>query len=189
MSRLTELQEHNIVGFLVRVKSQLVDLKTTAQPTSVKSGVKTYQSPEGDLWDEIEFSYNGVVTKGRSILLPGTGGLYNQRTLTIDTEFEPTNQAFPVVYPYATLSIGGVEWKPAYHPNFGLVFRGDSGQVSLMTTDYLTDVTDYSAERPLYKQTMSVYYATAGTSAVDLKVRYRTRSTDRGKTKVMVGLL
>lgn len=188
MSRLSEIDERSVVGMLARIRANLLDIKTTPQPTSVGSGVRTYQVPSGDNWDKFEFvRKNGTSSTVAEVTLPTTGSVSNMNFMTIETEFEPDNQDSPVVYPHLELLIGGQQWEPRYHPNFGLTFSTrDSQSVAFSTSSYLRDKTDYTAERLIYKYETVVYYGVASGDGEKLRVRFRLRSTDRGKAKVKV---
>lgn len=189
MSRLTELEERSIIGMLARIKAQHADMKITPQPTSVVSGIRTYQVPEHNLWDTFELVRNGVSSNVNQVLLPGTGGVYNMKFLQIITSFTPDNQESPVVYPFLQLMLGDQQWEPRYHPSFGLTFSTKPNQsYSLVSTDYLRETTDYSSQKLIYKYDTSLNYGIAASGGAPLKVRFRLRSTDRGKTTVKVVL-
>lgn len=192
MSRLTELEEQTAIGLLARLRAQQAEMKFTPQLTSVKSGVLTYQVPEDNLWDEFDFVriVNGVeqVIRTRAAELPGTGGVQYLRALYVTTTYTPQHQNSPVVYPYLVLSLGGQEWEPIYSPALGLGFssrkQGNSGSIGSFI--YLSDKTDYSAEKILFTYLTDASYSTTSNSSVTLRVRFRLRSTDRGKTYVKV---
>lgn len=189
MSRLTELEERSIIGMLARIKAQHADMKITPQPTSVVSGIRTYQVPEHNLWDTFELVRNGVSSNVNQVLLPGTGGVYNMKFLQIITAFTPDNQESPVVYPFLQLMLGDQQWEPRYHPSFGLTFSTKPSQShSLVSTDYLRDMTNYRDKKLVYKYETPVNYGIAASSGAPLRVRFRIRSTDRGKVSVKVVL-
>ena len=114
MSRLTELEEQNIVGVLSRIRANHADSKLISQPTSVTSGVRTYQSPNSENWDTFEFVRRGSSTTVDKVLLANTGGPLNMRLLAITTIFEPANQNSPVVYPFLDIIVGNQRWEPFY---------------------------------------------------------------------------
>ena len=192
MSRLTELEEQTAIGLLARLRAQQAEMKVTPQLTSVKSGIQTYQVPENNLWDEFDFVQvvNGVeqVTRTRVAELPGTGSLQTPKMLEVTTIYTPKYQDSPVVYPYLVLSLGGQEWEPIYSPALGLGFssRKQGNSVSIGSFIYLSDKTDYSAEKILFTYLTDASYSTTSNSSVTLRVRFRLRSTDRGKTYVKV---
>lgn len=195
MSRLTELEEQTAIGMLARLRAQQVEMKTTPQLTSAKSGVQTYQVPEYDLWDEFEFVHRLVgggqtVTQTRAARLPGTGAQQNAKSLLIDTEYIPKYQDSPVAYPYLLLSIDDAEWEPFYSPSLGLCFRskgGNSGR-SIFSVRYLRKSIDFSKKKLKYKYSTMAFYSAPGNDEVTLRVRFRLRSTDRGDTTVRVEL-
>ncbi len=187
MSRLTELDERSVVGMLARIRANHLDIKTTPQPTSVVSGVRTYQVPDGDGWDKFELVRNGSSSVVTEALLPSTGGTAMMMPLTITTAFEPENQESPVVYPYLQILLGNQEWEPRYHPSFGLIFSAKPNyQIGLISVQYLQDKTDYSADKLIYKYETSLNYGISNSSGERLRVRFRLRSTDRGKTNIKV---
>lgn len=194
MSRLTELEEQTAIGLLARLRAQQAEMKVTPQLTSVKSGIQTYQVPENNLWDEFDFVQvvNGVeqVTRTRVAELPGTGSLQTPKMLEVTTIYTPKYQDSPVVYPYLVLSLGGQDWQPRYSPSFGLSFGlpSDGSSNSIYSTQYLLDHTDYSARKIISTYMTNARYATMGSDEVKLRVRFRLRSTDRGKTSVKVKL-
>lgn len=196
MNRLAEIEEHNVIGMLSRIQAQHVDMKSTPQPTSVKSGVRTYQVPESELWDEFELyqRVNGnevFIGKYRRYLLPGTNGVNNPGTINIITEFVPKNQKNPVVYPYLVASLDGRQWEPTYNPATGLAFeiKDPNARSHIFSGWYLKDNTNYRTDNMLkFSYTTSSYYDTPDSSNVELKVRFMVRSTDRGKTKIKVVL-
>ena len=194
MSRLTELEEQTAIGLLARLRAQQAEMKFTPQLTSVKSGVQTYQVPEDNLWDEFDFVQvvNGVeqVTRTRAAELPGTGSLHLPKILEVTTIYTPKYQDSPVVYPYLVLSLGGQDWQPRYSPSFGLGFGvpNDGSSNSIHSVQYLLDQTDYSAKKIISTYMTNAHYATMSSDDVKLRVRFRLRSTDRGKTSVKVKL-
>ena len=194
MSRLTELEEQTAIGLLARLRAQQAEMKLTPQLTSVKSGVQTYQVPEDNLWDEFDFVQvvNGVeqVTRTRMAELPGTGSLQTPKMLEVTTIYTPKYQDSPVVYPYLVLSLGGQDWQPRYSPSSGLGFGlpNDGSSNPIYSVQYLLDQTDYSAKKILSTYLTRSYYATTSSDDVKLRVRFRLRSTDRGKTSVKVKL-
>lgn len=189
MSRLTELEERSIIGMLARIKAQHADMKTTSQPTSVVSGIRTYQVPEHNLWDSFELVRNGSISSVNQVLLPSTGSVYNLKFLNITATFTPDHQAAPVVYPFLQLMLGDQEWEPRYHPSFGLTFSTRPSQThSLISTEYLRDTTDYGTQKLLYRYETLVNYGIAASGGGLLRVRFRLRSTDRGKIAVKVVL-
>lgn len=187
MSRLTELEEQNIVGVLSRIRANHADSKLISQPTSVTSGVRTYQSPNSENWDTFEFVHRGSSTTTDKVLLTNTGGPLNMRLLAITTIFEPANQNSPVVYPFLDIMLGNQRWEPFYSPSLGLVFTNrDSSFTSILSAEYLIDKTDYGAKKLIYKYETNVNYGVGSSSGEYLKMRFRVRSTDRGKTKIKV---
>lgn len=196
MNRLTELEERSIIGMLARIKAQHADMKITPQPTSVKSGVRTYQVPDGDLWDDFDVykETNGselFLGKHSRYLLPGTGGINTPRIFSVLTEFEPKNQKAPVVYPYLTVCIDGHTWEPSYQPSMGLIFttRDVNASSHVFSGWYLDDRTNYRDASSLrFSYLTMCYYDTPSNSPVELKIKFTVRSTDRGKTKVKVVL-
>lgn len=196
MSRLTELEEQNVIGMLSRIQAQHIDMKSTPQPTSVKSGVRTYQVPEGELWDEFELfqKANGSETfigKYQSYLLPGTNGINNPGSINIITEFVPKNQKSPVVYPYLVASLDGRQWEPTYNPAAGLAFaiKDPNARSHIFSEWYLKDNTNYRTNNKLkFSYITGGYYDTPDSSSVEFKVRFMVRSTDRGETKIKVVL-
>lgn len=190
MSRLTELEERSIVGMLSRIKAQHTDMKTTPQPTSVKSGVRTYQVPENNLNSEVEFVRSGSTSMTRNLIVPGTGSINNLKSLEVETTFTPQNQKSPVVYPYLLASIDDAYWEPLWHPSLGLIFSLKNNQsFTLQSSEYMIDETDYGAtDKIVYRHRTTIFYATSGTSPATIKLRYQLRSTDRGTTKVKARL-
>lgn len=194
MSRLTELEEQTAIGLLARLRAQQAEMKVTPQLTSVNSGIQTYQVPENNLWDEFDFVrvINGVeqTVQTRAAELPGTGSLQNPKMLEIMTVYIPKYQDSPVVYPYLVLSLGGQDWQPRYSPSFGLGFGLPNGgsSNSVYSAQYLLDQTDYSAKKIILTYLTNAHYATTSSDDVKLRVRFRLRSTDRGKTSVRVKL-
>ena len=187
MSRLTELEEQNIVGVLSRIRANHADSKLISQPTSATSGVRTYQSPNSENWDTFEFVRRGSSTTVDKVLLANTGGPLNMKLLAITTIFEPANQNSPVVYPFLDIMLGNQRWEPFYSPSLGLVFTNrDSSFTSILSAEYLIDKTDYGAKKLIYKYETNVNYGVGSSSGEYLKMRFRVRSTDRGKTKIKV---
>ena len=187
MSRLTELEEQNIVGVLSRIRANHADSKLISQPTSATSGVRTYQSPISENWDTFEFVRRGSSTTVDKVLLANTGGPLNMKLLAITTIFEPANQNSPVVYPFLDIMLGNQRWEPFYSPSLGLVFTNrDSSFTSILSAEYLIDKTDYGAKKLIYKYETNVNYGVGSSSGEYLKMRFRVRSTDRGKTKIKV---
>ena len=73
MSRLDEHQSQYLMNWVQRLEQQLLELKTTPQPTSNRSGVLTYQVPESDSWQEVEWvDHNGATTRTNALQLPPT---------------------------------------------------------------------------------------------------------------------
>nr|DAX81353.1 MAG TPA: hypothetical protein [Caudoviricetes sp.] len=196
MSRLIELEERGLVGMLARIKAQHADLKSTPQPTSVKSGVRTYQIPEGNLWNEFEVyrKINGTevfIGKHRHYMLPGTGGVNTPDTFNIITEFFPENQKSPVVYPYLVVSVDGHSWEPIYDPSIGLAFavKDPHARSHVFSGWYLKDSTNYRSRNALkFLYVTNGYYDTPDYANVELKIRFMVRSTDKGKIKIKVVL-
>lgn len=195
MNRLTELEEQTVVGMLARLKARQVEMKATPQLTSVKSGVQTYQVPEHNLWDRFEFVRRFIdgsqtVTHTQVAKLPGTGAQQNIKSLLVDMEYIPKNQDSPVAYPYLSLSIGGTKWEPFYSPWQGLCFRSkeDTSGRSVFSVGHLKRSIDFSEKRLKYKYRVQAFYKAPGDEEVELRVRFRLRSTDKGDTSVRVEL-
>jgi len=83
--------------------------------------------------------------------------------------------------------LGNQRWEPFYSPSLGLVFTNrDSSFTSILSAEYLIDKTDYGAKKLIYKYETNVNYGVGSSSGEYLKMRFRVRSTDRGKTKIKV---
>lgn len=189
MSRLNEMEEMEITRRIQRLEARLIELKVTPQITSNRSGVKTYQVPESDEWQVVEWTdYLGDVSNTSSMVLPPLPNNYSSNRIEVEAEYTPLNQNNPIQYPYLTLQIDGVEWSANYSPSLGLGFSGYSGQAGVSTfTGFLADQTDYSKERPVYKYTMTAYYNTASnTFSPTLRAKFRLRSTDKGTVKLKI---
>ena len=189
MSRLSEMQEMEITRRIQRLEAKLIELKTTPQPTSNRSGVLTYQVPESDGWQTVEWTdHNDNVTFTNAMTLPPLPKDYQLNNIEVTALYTPHNQDNPIVYPYLSLSIDGAEWSPYYSPSLGLGFKVSSGQSSVsLFINYNRDDTDYSVAKPTYKFYTSADYGTSSNShSPVLRVKFRLRSTDKGTISVKV---
>lgn len=189
MSRLNEMEEMEITRRIQRLEARLIELKSTPQLTSNRSGVKNYQVPELDNWQVVEWTdYLDNTIDTVDMVLPPLPNNYSLNRIEVVCEYTPLNQNNPIVYPYLTLQIDGAEWSPSYSPGLGLGFSGFSGQAGVSTyTGFLTDNTDYSEDKPVYKYGMTAYYSTtSSTFSPTLRAKFRLRSTDRGSVKVKI---
>lgn len=189
MSRLSEMQEMEITKRIQTLEARLIELKLTPQATSNRSGVLTYQVPEADNWQTVEWTdHLGNISMVDEMILPPLPQNFQQNRVEITATFEPDNQANPILYPYLIVSIDGAPWTPYYSPSLGLGFSAASDSSGIGTfVSYNEDQTDYGDERPVYKFYTLAYYNTK-TNSVNprLRVKFRLRSTDKGKVSVAV---
>lgn len=190
MNRLNDMQEMHLQRRIAALEAKLIDLKITPQPTSNKSGVKTYLNPKDTDWQFFEYTdYNGVVTTTDTVNLPATAvGFLNN--IDVTCEFRPLNQNNPIVIPYLdALLNNSARLQPAYNPSFGICMIASAGEASLLANskiNYQNDLTNYSLQKPVYRWKSSFYWKTPPGQGINLKFRFFVRSTDKGSLRMMV---
>lgn len=189
MSRLDERQSQYLMNWVQRLEQQLLELKTTPQPTSNRSGVLTYQVPELEDWQEVEWvDHNGATTRTNALQLPPTLNAMTGNLLELEYSYTPSKQNAPIIYPFIELSIDGAEWRPFYSPSLGMGFRSVASKSNaVLYMSNVAELTDYAAGKLLYKWRASANYTTNSSDhSPTLNVRFRLRSTDRGEVSVKI---
>ena len=188
MNRLIEVESQDLTNRLLLMRANLDEIKTT-QLISNDSGLKHYQVPEDGEWQMVEV-WRGNNLIGNMVNIPVTWSGWNAN-LNIDCEFEPKNQAFPVVYPFLEVEMNGVVWKIVFMPSLNLEYRATVGGYVISTAGgLLIDKTDYSADKLLFKYNISaeVFKFIGGNQvqggSVGLKMRFRVRSSDKGTVRI-----
>jgi len=191
MNRLNDMQDMYLQRRIANLEAKLIDLKLTPQPTSNKSGVKTYLNPKSTDWQSFEYTdYNGVVTTTDTVNLPATSNVGALNNLDVTCEFRPLNQDCPIVIPYLdALLNNSARLQPSYNPNFGVCMVASAGQASLLANselNYQNDLTNYSLQKPVYRWKSSFYWETPPGQGISLKFRFFVRSTDKGQIRMLV---
>lgn len=191
MNRLNEMEEMHLQRRIAALEAKLIDLKVTPQPTSNKSGVKTYLNPKDTDWQFFEYTdFNGVVTTTDTVNLPATPASFLSTIIEVTCEFRPLNQDNPVVIPYLdALLNNSVRLQPSYNPNFGICMAAVVGRASIIANsklNYQNDLTNYSLQKPVYRWKSSFYWGTPQGQGISLKFRFFVRSTDKGQLRMMV---
>ena len=191
MNRLNDMQEMHLQRRIAALEAKLIDLKITPQPTSNKSGVKTYLNPKDTDWQFFEYTdFNGVVTTTDTVNLPPIVSVGSLNTIEVTCEFRPLNQDCPIVIPYLDILLNNsARLQPSYNPSFGVCMTASVGEASIIAngkTDYQNDLTDYSLEKPVYRWKSSFYWGTPQGQGINLKFRFFVRSTDKGQLRMLV---
>lgn len=177
------------------MRRELDELKTP-QLTSQNSGMLAYLVRSGlrdDFGDIVYFSTsnNQTVRQISHILLPNTGNLYNEHTLTCDQTFVPKHNKPAVVVPILELEVNtnGYHGKSEYFANnrgYGVkmdIFNSANAAVgSVFCSGILGELF-----MPQYDSTSFYKYHTSMTVAatvsdVELAYHFTVRSSDKGTT-------
>lgn len=190
MNRLNEMEEMDLQRRIAALEAKLIDLKITPQPTSNKSGVKTYLNPKDTDWQFFEYTdFNEVVTTTDTVNLPATPAGFLS-TIEVTCEFRPLNQNNPIVIPYLdALLNNSARLQPSYNPNFGICIAAVVGGASIIANsqlNYQSDLTNYSLQKPVYRWKSSFYCKEPPGQGINLKFRFFVRSTDKGQLRMMV---
>ena len=191
MNRLNEMEEMHLQRRIAALEAKLIDLKLTPQPTSNKSGVKTYLNPKSTDWQSFEYTdYNGVVTTTDTVNLTSTADVGSLNNLEVICEFRPRNQEYPVVIPYLdTLLNNSARLEPSYNPSFGVCMAASVGGASVAANskvDYQNDLTNYALQKPVYRWKSLFYWWAPQGQSISLKFRFFVRSTDKGQLRMLV---
>lgn len=191
MNRLNEMEEMHLQRRIAALEAKLIDLKLTPQPTSNKSGVKTYLNPKNTEWQFFEYTdYNGVVTTTDTVNLTSIVNIGSLNNLEVICEFRPRNQEYPVVIPYLdTLLNNSARLEPSYNPSFGVCMAASVGGASVAANskvDYQNDLTNYALQKPVYRWKSLFYWWAPQGQSISLKFRFFVRSTDKGQLRMLV---
>lgn len=191
MSRLAAMQAAGYTERLRSLQATLLELKTTPQPTSNRSGVLTYQVPVSDDWQTVEWTdHLNVVRTTNEVTLEPMPNDYSFSRADIEYTYTPEKQSNPIIYPFLHLEIDGVEWTPFYSPSLGMGFAASAVNSSISAyfeSFQQLDLTDYSLANPEYKWLINTNYGTKTSShRPKLKAKFRLRSTDRGAVSIKI---
>lgn len=156
MTRLDRLSENTLYEELRQLQVDFRELKYT-QPTSGKSGVRTYESETGRTWD-----YDGTIPNGsREITVTFTGN---------------GSQTQPIVNGYMFMYMGMINQEAWSFPQYssiqgGLYYEDSDG--AAVTVRKLMEIDESLAGDPLKTRWKTLILNTGNICRIRLKVRVR----------------
>jgi len=177
ISRLNGTNSTDIVQrveALIRLDNEL---KSGRGYTSGRSGVLAYTVPDTDAFDIMRIENYTGETFSNILTLAPTGSMSFVKQVLVRNTYNSVNQDYPITTPILQIFANGLEM--TLNPidgSYSGVGDGTTWNVGVYFV-YLRELTDWSVPKV---QAWETYLAYSGTVPINLQMKMRMKSTDKG---------